>query len=70
MCTVVFLVLRRRQCAVFDVIVDHGRRNGRFAFGIERAQIFFDESDDLIHIELKLGKLVPTGEVKIGDCVT
>ena len=65
--SIVFFVFGRGKYAAFYVIIDHGRGEEIFSVHGKNGKILFGKCDDLIHIKIKFGKLVPTGNMKSGN---
>ena len=57
----VFLFMGLGQVALFDIIVDHGGRQGLFILAEQACCFLVDIEEDLVQVEVQVGQLVPFG---------
>ena len=57
----VFLFVGLGQVAMFDIIVDHGSRQGLFILAEQACCFLVDIEEDLVQVEVQGGQLVPFG---------
>ena len=57
----VFLFIGLGQVAVFDIIVNHGGRQGLFILTEQACCFLVDLEEDLVQVEVQGGELVPFG---------